>query len=133
MSQENIAVVKAVIDAWNAGDMTAFRELHHPDVIMRAPEGWPEPGPFIGRDAAMQQFEQMRETWDADALELLSDYFAVGDRVALRFIWRGVGQGPDATIQLTSIYTIRGDKVFAQEYFWDHSAALKALGVAERE
>jgi len=30
MSQENVEVVKAAYVAWNAGDMDAFRELHHP-------------------------------------------------------------------------------------------------------
>ena len=32
MSQENIKVVRATFDTWNAGDMDAFRELvHHSD------------------------------------------------------------------------------------------------------
>ena len=67
MSQENVEVVRATFEAWNAGDMDAFRELHDPDVIMRTAGGWPEPGPFVGREAVMRQFEQLRETWDADA------------------------------------------------------------------
>jgi hypothetical protein len=49
--------------------MDAYREAYDPDVIMRSPDGWPEPGPFVGRKAVMRQFEQLRETWDADALE----------------------------------------------------------------
>jgi ketosteroid isomerase-like protein len=51
MSQENVEVVRAVYSAWNAGDMDALRELYDPDVIMRMPEGWPEPGPYVGREA----------------------------------------------------------------------------------
>ena len=30
MSQENVEVVQASLEAWNAEDMDAFRELHHP-------------------------------------------------------------------------------------------------------
>jgi ketosteroid isomerase-like protein len=41
MSQENVEVMKAAFDAWNAGDMDTFRELLAPDVVMRLPEGWP--------------------------------------------------------------------------------------------
>ena len=67
MSQENVEIVKAGFEAWNAGDMDALRELYDPDAILRTPEGWPEPGPFFGREAIMRQFEQIRETWDADA------------------------------------------------------------------
>jgi len=68
MSQENVEVVRAGFQAWNAGDMDAVREMHDPSVIARTLEGWPEPGPFVGRDAVMRQFERLRETWDADAL-----------------------------------------------------------------
>ena len=63
MSQENVEVAKASFEAWNAGDMDALRELYHPDVIARPPEDWPEPGPFVGREAVMRQWEQLRETW----------------------------------------------------------------------
>ena len=64
MSQENVEVVKAAYVAWNAGDMDAFRELYDPDVIARPPERWPEPGPFVGRDAVMRQFARVRAAWD---------------------------------------------------------------------
>ena len=66
MSQENVEVVRASFEAWNAGDMEALSKLHDPEVTMRMPEGWPEPGPFVGQDAVMRQWEQMRDTWDAD-------------------------------------------------------------------
>jgi ketosteroid isomerase-like protein len=96
MSQENVESVRAAFEAWNAGDMDALREMHDPDVIARPPEGWPEPGPYMGREAVMRWFEQLRETWDVDALELISDFIDVGDRVAVRWIWRTAGYGPEA-------------------------------------
>jgi ketosteroid isomerase-like protein len=107
MSQENVEIVKAGFEAWNAGDMDAFRERYDPDVIVRTPEGWPEPGPYVGRDAFMRWCEQLRETWDADALELISDFTDAGDRVAVRFIWHGAGRGPEADLEMTGVYTVR--------------------------
>ena len=68
MSEENVEVVRRTFAAWNAGDMDALRELHDPDVIVRAPKGWPEPGPFVGREAFMRNRADAR-TWDAE-LEL---------------------------------------------------------------
>jgi ketosteroid isomerase-like protein len=94
MSQENIEVVRA--GAWNSGDMGAFGELLAIDVILRLPEGWPEPGPYVGREAAMRQFRQNREAFKTDRLEPISDYIRVGDRVLVRLIWRGEGQGPES-------------------------------------
>ena len=69
MSRENVEIVQAAIEAWNARDMAAFGEQFHPDVVAWAPEDWPEPGPFVGQEAVMRQLQQMRETWDVDTLE----------------------------------------------------------------
>ena len=35
MSQENVEIVRKLIEAWNAGDMDAFRDLYDPEIIMR--------------------------------------------------------------------------------------------------
>jgi hypothetical protein len=51
--------------------------------------------------------------------------------VALRLIWRAYGRGPEAPVELTSVYTIRDGRVFYQEYFWDHAEALDAVGLRE--
>jgi ketosteroid isomerase-like protein len=131
MSQENVEVVRAGFEAWNAPDMEALRELYDPDVLWRPPEGWPEPGPYVGREAVMRQLEQMRETWDADALELISDFIDAADRVAVRLIWRGAGHGPESNMELTGVYTLREERIVGIEFFWDHAEALEAVGLRE--
>jgi ketosteroid isomerase-like protein len=60
-SKTTIGVVRALTEAWNAGDMELIREALHPEVFMRSPEGWPESGPFLGRDAVIRALEQLRE------------------------------------------------------------------------
>src|SRR6266496_3350654 len=131
MSQENVEVVRAAYETWNAGDMDAFRELYDPEVIMRAIEGWPEPGPYVGREAVMRWLAQLRETWDADSMELTSDFIAAGDRVAVRFIWHGAGRGPEANMEMTAVWTVRKGQIFYVEFFWNHAEALEALGLSE--
>ena len=131
MSLQNVEVVEALFDTWNARDMGGLRKLYDPNVIVRAPEGWPEPGPFVGPDAVMRQWNQMREAWNADNLEPIDNFLHVADRVVGRFIWRGAGRGPETDLQLTGLWTIRNGKVFDTEFFWDHAEALKAVGLEE--
>ena len=131
MSQENVETVRATFEAWNAGDMDALRKPYDPDVLTRTPEGWPEPGPFLGREATMRWFEQLRDAWDADALELISDFIDAADRVAVRFIWRGAGRGPESSMEFTGVYTVRKGRIFGLEFFSDHAEALETLGLSE--
>jgi ketosteroid isomerase-like protein len=116
---------------WNARDMDGLRKVYDPNVFVRAPEGWPEPGPFVGPEAVMRQWNQMRETWNADVLEPVSDFIGSADRIIVRFIWRATGRGPDADLQLTGVWTMRDGKIVHTEFFWDHAEALKAVGLAE--
>jgi ketosteroid isomerase-like protein len=87
MSEENVEVVRANRQAWNAGDMDAVREMHDPDVILRPKKNWPEPGPYVGREAVMGFYQQLRETFDADTIELTSGFSHAADRVVIRGIW----------------------------------------------
>jgi ketosteroid isomerase-like protein len=131
MSQASVEIARAAYEAWNVRDMDALRELYDPDVIMRMPEGWPEPGPYVGREAVWREIEQLRGTWDADAFEQVSDFIDVGDRVAVRYIWRSEGRGPEANMEYTHVNTVRKDKIFLIEFFRDHAVALEAVGLSE--
>jgi ketosteroid isomerase-like protein len=131
MSQENVEVVQSAFAAWNAGEMERLRELYDPDAIVRAPPGWPEPGPFVGRDAVMKEFSQLRETFDRDSIDVLSEFGAAGDRVVVRVDWSGIGRGPQSNMEMTLVLTIRKGLIFGIEYFWDHAEAIEAAGLSE--
>jgi ketosteroid isomerase-like protein len=129
VSRENVEIIKAGFDAWNAGDMDRLRDMYDPNVVLYGLRDWPEPGPYAGREAVMRQWAQLRDTWDADVLEPTGDFIDVGDRVVVRQKWRGFGRGPDATIEMTSIFTFRESRITSLEYFWEHAEALKAVGL----
>jgi ketosteroid isomerase-like protein len=134
MSQENVEVVRAMFLAWNAEDMDAVRELNDPDVILATGlDRWPEQGPFVGREALMQYFEQLRETWAADTLEPISDFIDTADHVVVRVRWRGLGEGPESNIEFTTVFTVRKHRIFLVENFWDHAQALEAVGLSEQD
>ena len=132
MSQENVEVVKAAFEAWNVGDMDALRDLCDPDVIVRPFEDSLQgPEPNVGRESVMRGFGRMRETWDADGAEPITDFIDAGDRVVARFIWRGTGHGPAFGFEVTAVYTLRRGKFVLVEYFRDHEEALEAVGLSE--
>jgi ketosteroid isomerase-like protein len=131
MSQENVELVRTYLKLWNAVDMEGVRELHDPDAVMEAMPDWPEPGPFVGRDAVMQQLNQARDAFDNDSVELLSDLIAVGDRVIARVGWHGLGRGPQSDMEWTIVFTIRDGRILKAQYLWDHAEALEAAGLRE--
>ena len=131
MSRENVEVVRAMLDAWNTRQMEAFRDLHDPEVvILRFIEGWPEPGPVVGRAAVMDFFEDMRP-WEDDTAEPISDFFEAGGAVAVRFLWRASTQGQEVGMEVTGVYNVRKGRVATIEYFRDHAEALEAVGLRE--
>ena len=131
MSEENVEVVRAASQAWNSGDMDAFRELHDANVILKPEKNWPEPGPYMDREAVMGFYKQLRETWDADVLELIGDFSHAADRVVARWVWHGQGHGPESNMEVTAIYTFRNGKVREIEFFWDHAEALEAVALRQ--
>jgi ketosteroid isomerase-like protein len=85
----------------------------------------------VGRDAAIHSFEQIMEPWGSGRLEPLS-FIDAGDRVVVRHLWHGGGQGPDPGLEFTTVATHRQGKVVLLEYFWDHAQALETLGLADQ-
>jgi ketosteroid isomerase-like protein len=125
-----IEVVRNYFKVWNAGDMEGVRELYDPDAVMEVSPDWPEPGPFVGRDAVMQQLSQARDAFDSDSAEFLSDLVAVGDRVIARVGWHGFGRGPQSDMEWTNVYTICDGRFLKVQDFWDHAEALEAAGLS---
>jgi ketosteroid isomerase-like protein len=125
---DNEGLVRAGFDAWNAGDTEALAALYTDDAVLETPPGWPEPGPFVGRDEVMRQWAFMREAWQTDAIELLGECATAGDKVAARMVWRTRGSGPDAEIEMTILFTARNGLAVRQQFFWDHEEALASMG-----
>ena len=131
MSEENIEIVRAINEAFNAGDMDAVREMLDPAVVIaRDLEGWPEPGPVAGREAVMRSWQGILDAFPEATAELTS-VTNVGDRVVARAVGHGKGQGPEAIAEFTTISTMRNGRTLIIEYFWDHAEALASLGLSE--
>jgi uncharacterized protein len=131
MSQENLELFRRGVEAWNAGDMEALAELYDPAVVMYHLEGWPEPGPSVGRDAVMREWEQIAEPFPEGIRIEILELVDAGNNVVASYAWRGSGRGPDAAMEMSMVLTVRKGKVITIQNFWDHDEALAAAGVRE--
>jgi uncharacterized protein len=131
VSQENVEIVRASVEAWNAGDMDALRDLYHEDAVTRGLDNWPEAGPNVGREAVMRQYARMRESVDTDSVEVRAEPVDIRDRVAVRMAWRATGRGPEVNMEVTAVFTVRDRCIQSVDFFWDHAEALEVLGLAE--
>lgn len=132
MSRENVELVRRGYDAYNAGDLATLYELYDPDLVMYHLEGWPEPGPSVGRDAVFRELRQLREAWqEGDSLEVVGDLIEAGNHVLARDVWHASGRGPDAVMEFTTIYTLRKGRLITIQRYWDHAEALEAVGLRE--
>ena len=132
MSEENVEVVKRLNAAFNTRDMDAVREILDPDVVIpRWVEGWPETGPFVGREAVIRQWERNLDAFPGGATIELVSVTDVGDRVVARQAAHAKGQGPELRAEFTTISTMRNGRTLIIEYFWDYAEALASLGLSE--
>src|SRR5262249_46801269 len=131
MSQENVELVTRSYEAWNAEDRAALAEFYDPGaIIARQFDDWPEQAPAVGRDAVLDFFRGMYETFQTQAIELLIVTDA-GDRVITRHVWRGSGHGPELHLEATVIFTLRNGRIFLVEIYRDHTEALEAVELEE--
>jgi ketosteroid isomerase-like protein len=132
MSQENVEVVKRLVDAFNERDLDAFAEITTPDfewiTSMAAVEG----EIFWGREGIETYFGRMREAWD-EFLALGSELRDLGDRVLWRgrLEGRGRGSGVPVSAPLDILYDLRAGKISRMHSFLDHDEALRAAGLTE--
>jgi hypothetical protein len=62
MSVENVELALGPVRRFKP-NLDEWAKLWHPETRMTVPEGWPEPGPFIGLEAVKHQFEQGLGNW----------------------------------------------------------------------
>jgi ketosteroid isomerase-like protein len=133
VSQENLEIVKRVIDDYNRRDLDAYDELFTPDFeLFPALRGTVEGGSYRGREGMERLFDATRDTWED--FRLIADEFRdLGDRVLVvgRVEGRGRGSGVPVDVPTETIFDFRDDKISRARAFLDHGEALRAAGLAE--
>ena len=130
MSQENVEIARRAIEAWNIGDMGGLRDLYDPDAVYVLPPDWIDAGPYLGRDAIMEQFAELRGIWGGSSFDRI-DILDAGDRVVVQVAFHGDARGLPLTEDFAWVYTLREGLITRLELFRSKPAALEAVGLSE--
>jgi SnoaL-like domain len=86
MSEENVELVLEYLRRAEAEDfdVEGVAALMHPEITGTAVRGWPEPGPFVGRDAMLAETKRLTDWGESrfTDIEVVADE---GDWVLLAF------------------------------------------------
>jgi hypothetical protein len=130
MSQKNVDVYFAAKDRLAARDHDGFARLLHRDVIATI-TNFPEPGPFVGRDALVARLEGLAIEFDG---QRYSDVEIVADRddwIVLTYQWsvQGSRSGVGVDADIAVAFRVKDGQLI--EVHWRESCeeALEAVGL----
>ncbi|HKH41443.1 MAG TPA: nuclear transport factor 2 family protein [Solirubrobacterales bacterium] len=133
MSEENFEVVMETFRRFRPGDLEEWAAMFEPEAVVTPPDGWPEPGPFVGREALIRQWERLFADWAEFRFENFevaaeSDEWVV---FTFRMHARGETSGLDADFDFAVASRIR-DGLTAESHFrWELDDAIEAAGLSE--
>jgi ketosteroid isomerase-like protein len=129
MSSENVDLVRRMIGIFNAGErkLPAFW-AEDAEVLPAA--GFPEGGPYRGREQIQRFFDGLHEGWTGSTVAM-GELREAGDKVLVSFEWRATGEssGLDTSSDWFAVYTFRGDQVVRLEFFEERASAMEAAGL----
>jgi ketosteroid isomerase-like protein len=130
VSQENVEIVRRMLEAYARGSFAAAAEFAYPDLEMRFSASHPLSGTFSGAGAAqaMTDFVKSFDDLRGEAEQIID---ADDDRVAVIYRQRGRPRG--SMIEFNElwgiVFTLRDGKVARMEWIDTPAEALKAVGL----
>jgi ketosteroid isomerase-like protein len=134
MSQENVEIVRTVLDAINRGDVDAAIEA----VSEEFEADWSNSrgvlsGIYRGRDETRESLKAFLEPWESlrwhaeELIELDNDRVLTVSNIRMR----GRGSGVEVSATGASIWTIRDGKAATMKLYQSKAEALEAAGLSE--
>jgi ketosteroid isomerase-like protein len=130
MSEENMEIVRAGIEAWNAGDRNRAVSVFDPEIEFHSAT---ERKTYRGLDGMARYREDVGAVIADFHFEDARIIDAGGDRVLglYRIVGRGAGSGVPVSREVGSLWQLRNGKVIQGEIYLDQREALEAAGLSE--
>jgi ketosteroid isomerase-like protein len=135
MSQENMELVRRLVEAFNVQDFAAARAVLTDEVEWRPAYtggGAVEGTVYRGHAGFGRYLEELAETW-GEIEGYIDDLRQVGERVLLiaRIRFVGRGSGVEMVQPVTGVFTFRGGKIATAHYYVERREAFEAVGLRE--
>ncbi len=133
MSQENVTLVRRVIDVFNESGAPATERFYSEDIVAdmsRSP--FPDAGVYRGIGGVRKWFDGLAEAfghirYEIERIQGNDDQVAV----LLRVHGRGPGSGIPVDYRFAPVFTVRDGKVVRVERLDERAEALEAAGLSE--
>ena len=131
MSQENVEIVRAMAEAWNASEPDFSN--YHPALVYHPRADEPDASPHVGRDAFERFLLGQLETLDMsfEIRELID----AGDHVIASTVVhaRGIASGADVTDAYVFVYKLREGLIVEGWEYRTKEEALETLRLSEQD
>jgi ketosteroid isomerase-like protein len=132
MSEKNVNVVRAFLDASMRRDWTRLAELVDPKVELHGTVGGVEEGRvYRGLAELIREYDEVDgEAWDERRLDP-EEFLDAGDQVVvlLHEFRRGRGSGVEVEIDTAAVFRVCDGRVLRIQGFLDRAAAQSAAGL----
>jgi ketosteroid isomerase-like protein len=136
MSEENVEIVRRVVEAFNDGGIASEVTLSFFDAaaVFEEPPEQPAPGVAHGREEVSRMFTQFDDAWEEhhsrpDEIRKIDD-----ERVLLLSLEHFRGRdGIEIDQPSGTLFTLRGGKIVRMQAFWDRATALEAAGLSDSD
>jgi ketosteroid isomerase-like protein len=133
MSQDNVDVIRRLLEAFAEGDVGAVFAASDPDIELEVSDAYFDaPRTFHGHDGMREIFAAQAEVFSPFRLEP-KEFVDAGDRVVVMARAGGLARasGVDVMGSFGHLWTLRDGKVVRFKEFKDPREALEAAGLQE--
>jgi ketosteroid isomerase-like protein len=133
MSQENVELVKAMNEAYMAGEYFEALQVLDPEIEWRGTKGGlDEHMVYRGHEEVIKGFADNLMTWERLRLDY-EQYIDAGDQVVVfvHEVARGLESGVELETDTAVFYRIENDRIVQARGYMNRTEALEAVGLTE--
>ena len=133
VSQENMEIVEAFLDAFNRGDVNAMFQDAPPGLELDWTRGEGPQSGLYRLDQAKRFVEEFRENWDCTQIEP-DEFIEAGEHVVVPVTLHNRGrEGIEVRARPSFVFTIRDAEIVRVSMYQERQDALEAVGLRKAD